>query len=226
MFHVKHFALLVTFLFVLAQLSVCAQGVYSLPAEPFKHLPPKDSSAYQFLMRSPAFKDLGREEKEFFQWVNIFRKDPAGFRERYLKPFLEQFPEIKGAETQSLMEDLDLAKPLEPLVPDPVLNRTSKSHALDLSRRPHVLDHNSSNGTSFRARMEMAGIRKCAGENLYDGRNDPIMALIILLVDKGIPNAGHRKALMRADFQRMGVAITPWKGEPESVILVQDFSCD
>lgn len=226
MFHVKHRVVKTLTLFLLAFNSLHGQGSYSLPAEPFQHKPPVDSSAYKFLGRSPSFKELSATEKEFFQWVNIFRQDPSGFRDRYILPFLTQFPEINGPETRSLLEDLDLAKPLDPLVPDPVLNRTSRAHALDLSKHPHVLNHNSSNGTSFRARMEMAGIRKCAGENLYDGKNDPIMALIILLVDKGIPNAGHRKALMRADFRKMGVSIAPWAGEYDTVILVQDFSCD
>lgn len=226
MFHVKHRVALLLSFFILACLASYSQGSYSLPDDPFQHKPPKDSSAYKFLARNPYFKDMGQAEREFFQWVNIFRQDPGGFRDRYLLPFLEQFPSLKGPETRSLLEDLDLAKPLDPLVPDPVLIRTSRAHAIDLSAHPHELNHNSSDGTSFRARMEMAGIRKCAGENLYDGKKDPIMALIILLIDKGIPNAGHRKALMRADFRKMGVSIAPWKGEPEYVILVQDFSCD
>jgi len=226
MFHVKHkVAMILVFLFLIPILSL-TQGTYSLPDAPFRHEPPHDSSAYQFLARSPYFKSLGKQEQEFFQWVNIFRLDPSGFGDRYIQPFLEQFPEIRGYETRSLLEDLNQAHPLEALVPDPVLLRTSRAHALDLSKSAHVLNHNSSNGTSFKARMEMAGIRKCAGENLYDGKNDPIMALIILLVDKGVANAGHRKALMRPDFRKMGVSIIPWKADPAYVVLVQDFSCD
>jgi hypothetical protein len=226
MFHVKHRVAMILVHLVLLPALALTQGAYSLPDEPFHHESPRDSSAYQFLARSPYFKNLSRQEQEFFQWVNIFRSNPSGFRDRYIKPFLEQFPDIQGSETRSLLEDLDLAQTLEPLVPDPVLLRTTRAHALDLSKSAHVLNHNSSNGTSFKARMEMAGIRKCAGENLYDGKNDPIVALIILLVDKGIPNAGHRKALMRPDFRKMGVSIVSWKADPVYVILVQDFSCD
>ena len=226
MFHVKHRVGLVLFFSLTAFSPARSQGMYSLPDEPFEHRPPRDSSAYQFLSRNPSFKYLSKAEQEFFQWVNIFRVDPIGFRNRYLVPFLEQFPDIKGSETRSLMDELDLARPLDPLIPDPILIRTSEAHARDLSNSAHVLNHNSSNGASFKDRMEMAGVRKCAGENLYDGKNDPIMALIILLIDKGLPNAGHRKALMKGDFKKMGVAIVPWKGEPQTVVLVQDFSCD
>ena len=226
MFHVKHAVALTLVFQLLFTANSSGQGMYSLPDVPFQHKAPRDSSAFQFLSRNPSFKTLDKQEQEFFQWVNIFRMDPAGFRDRYIMPFLEQFPDIKGPETVTLLEDLALARPLEPLVPDPVLIKTSQAHALDLSRKAHELSHSSSNGTSFRARMEMAGVRKCAGENLYDGRNDPIMALIILLVDKGVANAGHRKALMKPDFRKMGVAITPWKTEPATVVLVQDFSCD
>ena len=61
---------------------------------------------------------------------------------------------------------------------------------------------------------------------LVDLRRLHRMALIILLVDKGVANAGHRKALMRQDFRKMGVSIKPWKGETDAIVLVQDFSCD
>ncbi len=226
MFHVKHRVILILVLSSLFSIHSWSQGVYSLPADPFVHAPPRDSSAYKRLASNPSFLALGRYEMDFFQWVNIFRQDPVDFRDRYILPFLAQFPGINGPETVTLLEDLELARTLEPLIPDPGLNRTSRAHALDLSRRPHILTHNSSNGASFRARMEMAGIRNCAGENLYDGKNDPLMALIILLVDKGVANAGHRKALMRQDFRKMGVSIKPWKGETDAIVLVQDFSCD
>jgi hypothetical protein len=226
MFHVKRVFLLGWFFLFCAFEGTFAQGRYAVSDTPFIHSSISDSVDLGELRRNPAFIGLSPKEQEFFRWVNVFRRNPGEFRVKFVLPFLAQFPNLQGPEAKSLLEDLKEAQPLDGFTPDLVLNKTSRAHAMDLSQRPHVLDHNSKNGASFKYRMELAGKKRCAGENLYDGENDPLFALMVLLIDYGLPSAGHRKALMKPDFSRMGVSIQPWKGESRSVVLVEDFSCD
>jgi uncharacterized protein YkwD len=51
-----------------------------------------------------------------------------------------------------------------------------------------------------------------------------LKAVIMLLIDQGVPEKGHRKALLNSSFNQMGCAIIP-KTNSEECILVQLFSC-
>jgi uncharacterized protein YkwD len=157
--------------------------------------------------------------------VNLLRKDPASFSQNYLLPFLSQFPELEGPDSKSLEVDLNATAPLLTFQPEAILNRTAKTHARDLADHHKNLSHYSTKGESFPVRMEMAGIRTCAGENLYDGRNEPLKALLMLLIDHGLPGHGHRKAILRPDFVKMGLGIVSRPDQPGMAVVVQDFSC-
>ena len=99
----------------------------------------------------------------------------------------------------------------------------AKEHATDLSSSTK-LSHNSSDGRSFSQRIRINGITKCAGENIYTGKEEGLLALIMLLLDIGIETAGHRKALLSPNYVQMAPAFYPHQTESRS-ILVQVFTC-
>jgi hypothetical protein len=224
MFHVKHKAL-VAALVLSSILPAFGQGSFLMTDKPFVHRPAEDSVLRLSLEKSNAYLKLRQEEREFFFWVNVLRKNPSAFSRNYLLPFMAQFPELYGQDSKSLEEDLNNSNALEAFQPDATLNRTARSHATDLAEHQKPLSHYSTRGESFAVRMEMAGIRTCAGENLYDGRNEPLKALLMLLIDHGLPGHGHRKALLRPDFRKMGVAVVPRPEQAGMTVLVQDFAC-
>jgi uncharacterized protein YkwD len=73
--------------------------------------------------------------------------------------------------------------------------------------------------------MKMGGVTKCAAENIYTGKNDGLLALIMLLLDIGLESAGHRKNILNPNLVNMGLSIRPRK-DAEGIILVQVFGCN
>lgn len=224
MFHVKHKALAIALLLG-SIFNARGQGSFLMTDKPFIHRQFEDSVLRGNLERNSAYLKLNGDEQEFFYWVNVLRKDPSAFGRHYVLPFMTQFPELYGQDSKSLEEDLHNTQPLEPFQPDATLNRTAHFHAMDLAEHQKPISHFSTKGESFPVRMEMAGIRTCAAENLYDGKNEPLKALIMLLIDFGIKGHGHRKALLRSDFREMGVAIIPRPEQESFAVVVQHFSC-
>jgi uncharacterized protein YkwD len=72
--------------------------------------------------------------------------------------------------------------------------------------------------------MKAGGVTKCAAENIYTGKNDGLLALIMLLLDIGLDPAGHRKNILNPGLTQMGISIRPHKSN-QRIILVQIFGC-
>ena len=220
MFHVKHLVILVSLFFPF----ICfAQGNIQLEQKEFVVSRKKDPSIVQFLSGYVSLQKLSMPEQDTYYWVNLLRKDPPAFNDMYVAPFLEQFPSIHGASAQSLSRELKNMAPLGLVAPASIVQREAERHALDLAQRQRRLSHESSDGRTFSQRMADAGIKNCAGENVFEGEDDALKALILLLIDKGVPNLGHRKALLNPSFNVMGVS---FRQSRESIYyMVQLFSC-
>ncbi|MBM3439252.1 MAG: CAP domain-containing protein [Bacteroidetes bacterium] len=220
MFHVKHF------LFWLFLGIICAnaygQGNLMLEATPFAYSFKTDSSIWRALSEQKAFQSLTKEEKGFIYWVNVFRSNPKWFYEQPVTLFLKQFPQANTEEAKSLKDELLRASPIPVFVLDEKLMAPAKSQALDLSIMGE-LSHTSSSGKGFPERMKTVGYLSCAAENLYSGNQDPLEALILLLLDHGVPNLGHRRNLMNPSLQRMGLCFI--KTQKGSWVLVQVMAC-
>ncbi|MGL6268723.1 MAG: CAP domain-containing protein, partial [Chitinophagaceae bacterium] len=103
-------------------------------------------------------------------------------------------------------------------------NKEASSHARDLALKQKTISHSSSDGRTFQQRMNDAQVKNCAGENILEGEKDALKAIIMLLIDQGVPDKGHRKALLNPDFNLMACSISPRKNS-ETFIHVQLFSC-
>lgn len=170
-----------------------------------------------------AFRGLSKLEQEIIYWLNFIRANPHRFYTNYIIPFSSQFPEAKGRELSSLEKDMSSVKPMSPFEPIDLLNHTAAKHAGEIASGRIGFIHGAAGGRSFEERMKEAGINGCAGENLYEGKNDPLVAVILLLIDKDVPGSGHRKVILHPSLNTVGVSFIP--GSKDNYILVQDFSC-
>lgn len=211
-------------LFLLLPLLSFSQGSMQLEDKPFTVKSTRVKSVDSFLTSFKSFKGYSGEEQAFFYWVNVLRADPPSFREQVILPFLNVFPEANSNNAKSLLNDLSQQEPLVYLEPNALLTKATAEHARDLVYNQKSISHSSSDGRSFSQRMKDAGITKCAGENILEGNKDALKAIIMLLIDQGVPDKGHRKALLNPSFNMMGCTIMP-KNKGEDHILVQLFSC-
>ena len=178
----------------------------------------------RFLSKSPSFQDFAPEEQAVFYWVNFLRNDPAGFKTQVILPFLAIFPEANTNYAKSLLKDLDSQSPLLLIEPSSFLGKETSRHAKDLALKQKTISHSSSDGRSFQQRMNDAQVTKCAGENILEGKKDALKAIIMLLIDQGVPDKGHRRALLNPDFNLMACSIIAKKNS-DIYIQVQLFAC-
>jgi Cysteine-rich secretory protein family len=224
MFHVKHLHSLILILIFLQGAVSFGQGSIELEDKPFVIKIIRDDSLDTWLEASSVYNEMAKPDKDMIYWVNIMRKDTRAFFEKYVAEFIRQYPESGGGNANSLKRDLDKAGKLQLMKPSAILQKEAFSHASDVARNMKRLSHESSSGKSFQQRMKDRGITECAGENIYEGKQDALRAVILLLIDQGVPGVGHRKALLENHFNLMGTASVLKGGR--NYIIVQDFSCE
>lgn len=221
MFHVKHFLLL---LFLLPLL-VAGQSQFSLQDKKFTPTVELDQQLLEYINLQTKGRGLTEQETQFFYWSNYLRLYPKRFSSEIIGPFLSSFPEAKGKESESLKRELSSLSSLPRYRFSIQLADLSLEHASDLSEHANQISHVDSKGRTFPQRMKMGGVTKCAAENIYTGKNDGLLALIMLLLDIGLESAGHRKNILNPNLVNMGVSIRPRK-DAEGIILVQVFGCN
>lgn len=201
------------------------QGVIVLQDKPFVYNVNRDTAVWNRLTANSTFRLLPTMEQELFYWTNLMRKNPPAFCKTVVKEFLHQFPEANSAESRSLINDLKQTKTGLPfLLPDEGLIRMAKTHAADLKSRGGIISHQSSSGKGFVDRIKEVGGYRCGAENVFVGTPQALEVLILLLIDKGVRDKGHRKNLLDPSFTLMGVSfVETGKGK---VILVQNFGCN
>ena len=218
MFHVKH----IVFLMFVPMISL-SQGYFTIENKPLPVPSWTDTQVKEQVRRQVDGKGFSAQEISFYLWCNMMRRNPTAFFEKVMIPFLREFPEAKGKESESLEADLRSIDRLPLFEFSQLARDAAKEHAMDLSHSTK-LSHNSSDGRSFAQRVRINGITKCAGENIYTGKEEGLLALIMLLLDIGMQSAGHRKALLSPNYVQMSPAFYSHQTEPRS-ILVQVFTC-
>jgi uncharacterized protein YkwD len=218
MFHVKHLVFV-----LLLPVYGWTQAYFKLEDKPF--VPPQwaDSEIREQVIRQVIGRKLEAQEISFYYWCNMMRRNPRAFHEKVILPFLEQFPEANGSEAKSLAEDLLSIERLPLFEFSNLARETAVDHAMDLVKMDK-LSHTGSDGRSFSQRIRISGITRCAGENIYTGKPDGLLALIMLLLDIGLDTAGHRKALLSPYYFYMAPALMAHQTEKRH-ILVQVFTC-
>lgn len=222
-FHVK----LLFVLFLLVPFLGCSQNITKtvLQVKPLPRLPVEDAEVNRFTSSFPAFNGMAEGYKEWFYWTNYSRFKPKIFWDSVIVPILSIYPNLNTSYAATLKRDLYGSPALPMFKPNASLGRVAQQHANDLATNATgSLSHSSTNGTTFQQRMSNARIERCAGENLSLGPFNPVLALILLYIDEGIRDVGHRKTLLNPAYTEMGIGINKLSGA--SVVVVQDFACN
>jgi hypothetical protein len=171
----------------------------------------------------PGFSKLTPQAQEFLYWVNYCRFEPQKFWDSVLVPVAKAFPALSGAEARSLREDLLRTGSLPMFALSPKLINTAQAHAYDISRNGAAPSHTSTNGTDFGTRMKNAGIKTCANENIAVSSQHVLLSVLLLYLDIGLPERGHRKALLNGSLAVVGVGTAPYG--KNQYFIVQDLAC-
>lgn len=172
-------------------------------------------------------KYLTGEEKDMVIYMNLARMDGEKFFNTYFQNYMEQhnrqmikysnYKELKISKSdkyyRSLETDLKKVKGMSTLWPDEAMSWVAEQHAKDMNKNNYAT-HNSLDGRTVKDRIGKMYPRKACGENLAFGYASGLANTCMLLLDRGVPNLGHRKIILSDDykFNYIGISIQPHKG--------------
>lgn len=146
-------------------------------------------------------------EKDMVKEINLIRSNPKGYIpiiEAYIqeqeaslsqvvsgKQYIKD--EIKTA--KELIKELKNTDAMPILQPHEGVYKAAQVHG-DEGKRKGRLDHVGKDGKWPWDRIKAYAGFNNGGENLVGGLQDVRKSVIVLLIDSGIPNRGHRKALL------------------------------
>lgn len=167
---------------------------------------------------------LTAEEKDMVIYMNLVRMDGARFFDTYFQDFVNaynsrmqqygNYEELKvnrnDSYYRSLRRDLQQIKNLPVFWPDQALTNIAKGHAKDLNRNNYA-GHTSKDGRTLNQRISVAYPKKSNGECIAFGFNSGLENICMLLLDKGVPDLGHRKLILNTSSQlnTVGLSIQP-----------------
>jgi len=161
------------------------------------------------------------QTEEVLKIMNEVRTDPQVFLQTRLLPFVKENDLESNSYAKSLIEELKVAKPKNPLQTSSELEKLARGHALDMGEKGKV-GHNSSNGTTFENRVRKKIKTGMIAENCDYGNSEPLEIVMSLLIDDGITSLGHRKNILHPSLNYVGIAIE--KHKTYGMNCVMDFS--
>lgn len=164
---------------------------------------------------------LSEEEKLVVYYINLCRLNPPLFEKTFLKDYLKENKIKKDKSVKDLSDQLQKTSPRVLLKPNPLLTDVARRHAQDMGNSGRT-GHNASDGTSYGDRMkELSSEFSSINENANYGNELAMNIVVDLLIDKNVPNAGHRRNILDIESRYIGVAIEPHKRYRFN--CVQDF---
>jgi hypothetical protein len=155
-------------------------------------------------------------EKEVVCFLNLVRRDPKGFAEKYIAPWR------KIPEGEKCYKEMLKTPPVSVLKPSKTLSLSAQDHASDMGKTGRE-GHTGSNGSTLESRIARHGKwLYTAGENCAYGYDSAESIVVGLLLDVGVPGRGHRKNILPPDFRYVGVGIRPHTEYRTN--CVQDFA--
>ena len=185
----------------------------------------RDSAVVHWNQSLPAFETLSPESKDFLYWINYCRSNPEAFWDSIVCPVLLVFSSLTGKEARSLHTDLANVGKLPMFSLNEVLIKTAQLHASDISRKKASPSHTSTDGSDFGTRMKRAGIKTCANENISVSSQSVLLSVLLLYLDIGLPELGHRKSLLNPSLVETGIGSASFGKEGDQFFLVQDLAC-
>ena len=167
---------------------------------------------------------LTGQEKDLVIYMNLARMDGEKFFNTYFQDFVDDYNkkvmkysnynELKISRNdkyyRSLEQQIKAVKDLPMLWPDEALSVVARQHARDMNRN-NFTGHNSSDGRSVKDRISKVYPKRSNGENLAFGFSSGFENICMLLLDKGVPDLGHRKMILGDSYglNYVGVSIQP-----------------
>lgn len=215
---------LVLFLLFFPIFSYSQMASIELVDKPVPQPVSKEEGVLKWNAQQTGYRELTEGSKEFLYWLNFCRSNPERFWDSVIVPVLKAFPNLKGPESESLYKDLVSAGPLPMFALNTTLIKTAQAHAADITAKSAQPGHNSTDGIDFGTRMKRAGIKYCAGENIaITSRQGTLLSVLLLYLDIGLPDKGHRKSLLNPALKETGIGSMPYG--KDQFFFVQDLSC-
>ena len=149
---------------------------------------------------------LKEAEKEIIFYTNLARADGKLFAESYLNRYLESTGLKPDSFIISLIRELEYIRDFPMLHPDKEVYDVARDHAIK-SGKSGKQGHQ-----GFDKRFkQISKTFYSYGENCYYGRDNPLMIVIGLLIDKDISDLSHRRNMLDPGFNSVGVSIMPHK---------------
>lgn len=165
---------------------------------------------------------MSEEEKVVVYYTNLVRINPELFSKTFLIEYLDQNDLKKDKEIKELIKELETRSQMKILQPSETLTTAARNHAKDMGETGRT-GHTSSDGKSFKDRMmAVANDYEGVNENCNYGTDKGVEAFMDLLIDRNVPNYGHRKNILDPEMKFIGVAIEPHKRMGHN--CVQDFA--
>lgn len=159
----------------------------------------------------PALVNGQDQEKEILELLNAARTNPKKFIETHALPYIQENGLEKNRYAKSLVQDLKETKPMGVLKSAPALTAVARYHAKDMGTTGG-LGHTSTDGTPFNIRVRtQSKAQGMIAENCAYGQTSALDFVMQLLIDDGIESLGHRKNILEAKYQWVGIAIEPHK---------------
>lgn len=165
---------------------------------------------------------MNEQEKQMLYLLNLIRMDPSTFN----KTFISAVKKTEGHDESdqyfgSLMKDLSAASPCkELLLPHEQLYKAAEFHANDMGKKG-TIGHESSDGTNAFKRIERFVTNYYAGmaENCQYGSDEPLDAVMQLMIDDGVPSLGHRKNIMNCFYKYVGISQRDHKSYGSNTVM-------
>lgn len=170
---------------------------------------------------------LNDEEKKIIFYMNLARTDGEKFFNTYFQDFVQaynvdmqqyrNYDELKVNRKdkyyRGLEKDLKTIKGLPLFSPDETLTWISQQHAKDMKKH-NLAGHNSSDGRSVSDRIWKYYPGRAVSENLAFGFSKGLANVCMLLLDKNVPDLGHRKTILGTSYNLslVGVNISSHPG--------------
>ncbi len=148
---------------------------------------------------------MSSEELSMVNEINLMRSNPAGYV-RYVEAYVadqkanDGFP-IDDNAVNELVRELRASPALSTLQPLGCIYTAAQKHGQDLKTMGRT-DHQGSDGKwPWDRVLDACSDLTDGNENLVGGPESVRESVMILLIDNGIPARGHRKTLMRSDWE-------------------------
>lgn len=180
---------------------------------------------------------LNDEEKKIVFYMNLARTDGQKFFNTYFQDFVtaynvdmqqySNYEELrvnkKDKYYRGLEQDLKEIKGLPLFTPDETMTYIAQQHAKDLSKN-NLAGHNSSDGRTVKDRIYKYYPGRAISENLAFGFSKGLANVSMLLLDKGVPDLGHRKTILGNSYNLKVVGVNIRKHPGYRYCAVIDFA--